>query len=122
MDPIVQVALISALVTIVGMLAEGWRRQHKVLTETRDNSRETREQTKNSHSTNLRDDIDDLHDSVRLTLTSLADLRVDMRLEREERLDVARRLEAHRVEVAHRLELLTLATARNLQQSQPPAS
>lgn len=136
MDPQVQVALISAGVAVfLALFGEGWRRQHKAITETRDNSREAKEQVKNSHTTNLRDDIDDVRESVREvhhefanTLLNLAavqqrlvdgmeGIREDQRQERAERIEVARMVERQRIEVAHKLELLTLATAVNLQQA-----
>lgn len=55
----------------------------------------TREQVQNSHTTNLRDDIDSLHDDVRTILSELSAARTDLRVEREERLALARRLETH---------------------------
>lgn len=62
----------------------------------------TQEQVQNSHKTNLRDDLDRLHDDVRLVLTTqeqhgkeIGGIRTDLAHERDERLDVARRLDAH---------------------------
>ncbi len=154
MDPEVQVAMISAGVAVfLALFGEGWRRQHKAITETRDNSRVVKEQTQNSHDTNLRDDIDDVRDSVRevhhqftnamlviqagqqrlseaaalsqanqsVQMEALEGIREDQRLERQERIEVARMVERQRVEVAHKLELLTLATAVTLQQSTTPS-
>lgn len=139
MDPQVQIALIGAAVALITLFVEGLRRQHKAITETRDNSRVTKEQTQNSHSTNLRDDIDDVRESVRevhhefsntlLTLTAgqqrlvdaIEGVREDQRQERAERIEVARMVERQRIEVAHKLELLTLATAVTLQQSTSPS-
>lgn len=46
----------------------------------------TKEQVQNSHSTNLRDDIDGLHADVRLVLRSVETLREELYQERKERI------------------------------------
>lgn len=99
MTPDLGVAVVSTLGTVVvavlGLLAEALRRHYRVISELRENTREAREQVKNSHGTNLRDDIDDLHVDVRQILTEMGRFRDDLALEREERLEVSRRLDAH---------------------------
>lgn len=113
MEPTVQVALISAagtvLVALVGVLTEALRRHHKAITEVKENTREAREQVKNSHKTNLRDDLDTVvlllnkalenqavHDESMRTLSAdIGGLRAEIRHERDERLEVSRRLDAH---------------------------
>jgi hypothetical protein len=108
MEPTVQVALVSTggtiLVTLIGVCVEFMRRQHKALTEVRDNTQEARDQVANSHSTNLRDDMDRLHDDVREVLdvlrqhgSEIGGLRADLRQERVERLAVSERLDNHLV-------------------------
>lgn len=106
LDPTVQVALITTLgtflVAILGLAAEALRRHAKALDEVRQNTREAKEQVVNSHSTNLRDDIDDLRKAIEHSIglqhqhgKEIAGLRADLRLERQERLEVSRRLDSH---------------------------
>jgi L-asparaginase/Glu-tRNA(Gln) amidotransferase subunit D len=106
MEPTVQVALVSTggtiLVTLIGVVVEMLRRNRKALTEVQENVQVARDQVANSHSTNLRDDMDSLHDDVREVLDVLRQhgkeiggLREDLRQERVERLAVADRLDHH---------------------------
>ncbi|QMP84472.1 protein of unknown function DUF2746 [Streptomyces phage Endor1] len=106
MEPTVQVALVSTggtiLVTLIGVVVEMLRRNHKALTEVQENAQIARDQVANSHSTNLRDDMDRLHDDVREVLDVLRQhgkeiggLREDLRQERVERLAVSDRLDHH---------------------------
>ncbi|AKY03633.1 hypothetical protein SEA_IZZY_26 [Streptomyces phage Izzy] len=101
-----QVALISTggtiAVALIGALVELLRRQNRAIEEVRENAQEARDQVANTHSTNLRDDLDDLHNDVREVLRVLgqhseeiAGLRGDLRQERRERLAVADRLDDH---------------------------
>ena len=97
LDPSVQVALIGAAVTIVVTLLELFRRKLNTVEE---HAKESRAQVQNSHKTNLRDDIDNLHDDVRQILTALerhggeiSGLRKDMRVEREERMALSSRVD-----------------------------
>ncbi|ANT41097.1 hypothetical protein BI024_gp27 [Streptomyces phage Nanodon] len=101
-----QVALITTggtiAVALIGALVELLRRQHNAIEEVRENAREARDQVANTHSTNLRDDLDELHGDVREALTVLnrhgellVSLHEDLRQERRERLAVADRLDDH---------------------------
>jgi putative NADH-flavin reductase len=92
LDPIVQVALIGLVGTILTLLMEGMRRQHKALGVVRDHAEAARFQVQNSHETNLRDDLDQMHDDVRQILEvsrshgyELGHLRRDLQQERAER-------------------------------------
>ncbi|ATE85356.1 hypothetical protein SEA_OLIYNYK_26 [Streptomyces phage Oliynyk] len=87
---------------LIGALVELLRRQNRAIEEVRENAQEARDQVANTHSTNLRDDLDDLHNDVREVLRVLgqhseeiAGLRGDLRQERRERLAVADRLDDH---------------------------
>ncbi|MFF3006361.1 DUF2746 domain-containing protein [Kitasatospora sp. NPDC057940] len=98
-EPTVQVALVSAggaiTAALAGVLVELVRRQSSTVAE-------VREQVANSHSTNLRDDLDHVIDRLGLVLdgqqhhsAELADLRREIAHERTERLAVADRLDSH---------------------------
>ncbi|AKY03709.1 hypothetical protein AVT26_gp27 [Streptomyces phage Lannister] len=87
---------------LIGAVVEMLRRQHNAIEEVRENAREARDQVANTHSTNLRDDLDDLHEDVREVLRVLqrhteeiGGLRDDLRQERRERLAVSDRLDDH---------------------------
>ncbi|WJN62724.1 tail needle protein [Streptomyces phage phiScoe15] len=106
MEPTVQVALVTTggtvFVTLIGVVVEMLRRNHKALSEVQENAQIARDQVANSHSTNLRDDMDRLHDDVREVLDVLRQhgkeiggLREDLRQERIERLAVSDRLDHH---------------------------
>ena len=99
-------AIVTAVLGFLGVVFEKQRRAHKRLeraTET------VREQVQNSHSTNLRDDMDRVLEGQERILAildghgkSIGGLRDDLRqvrdelaTEREERRDVGRRLDAH---------------------------
>lgn len=90
LDPTVQVAVISGafalLIALISMCGELVRRSHKTL-------HAVREQVQNSHSTNLRDDIDRIGSLVERVLEGQA---LDRRalLQLEERLD-------HHIEAPH---------------------
>ncbi|MGW1040050.1 DUF2746 domain-containing protein [Streptomyces sp. NPDC002547] len=99
MEPGVQVALVTTggtiAVTLLGFAADFLRRHHRVMTEVRD-------QVANTHSTNLRDDLDAVGFAIdrvialqELTARDLAGLRDDLTLERRERLAVTERLNEH---------------------------
>ncbi|AGM12201.1 hypothetical protein SEA_DANZINA_26 [Streptomyces phage Danzina] len=105
-EPSAQTALITTggtiAVALIGALVELLRRQHNAIEEVRENAREARDQVANTHSTNLRDDLDELHGDVREALTVLnrhgellISLHEDLRQERRERLAVADRLDDH---------------------------
>ncbi|QEQ94058.1 membrane protein [Streptomyces phage Saftant] len=106
MEPTVQVALVTTggtvFVTLIGVVVEMLRRNHKALAEVQENVSVARDQVANSHTTNLRDDMDRLHDDVREVLDVLRQhgkeiggLREDLRQERIERLAVSDRLDHH---------------------------
>lgn len=99
LDPTVQVSLVSAggavLVALVGVVVELLRRQAGTLSEVRD-------QVANTHSTNLRDDLDSVMHRIDRVIDAqeahgreLAALRQDIAHERRERLAVAERLDDH---------------------------
>ncbi|MET9861952.1 DUF2746 domain-containing protein [Streptomyces smyrnaeus] len=102
----VQVALITAggtvVVGLIGIVAEFMRRQSNALTEVRENTAEARDQVSNTHTTNLRDDMDRMHEDVREVLsvlsqhgTEIREIRSEIRQERRERLSVSERLDDH---------------------------
>ncbi|MEU8133228.1 DUF2746 domain-containing protein [Streptodolium elevatio] len=104
MDPNVQVALVSAggmiAVALVGVVVEFLRRQSSTLGE-------VREQVSNTHSTNLRDDVDRVLRGLDQVLEGqaehgreIAGLRAEIRHERAERLAVAERLDDHMASAA----------------------
>lgn len=97
-DPTVQVAAVTAtpiLLTI--LLSELRSRRHgKRLNELTETSDEIKYELKNSHETNLRDDLDEMREEIRRGFTSLFE---DMRIERRDRLAgndaIAARFEDH---------------------------
>lgn len=97
MDPTAQAALFTAggtvTVALIGILAELLRRQAGAIAEVRN-------QVSNDHSTNLREDVDALHEDVREVLTAVRELREDLSFERAERRDVSKRLD-HHIEQTH---------------------
>jgi hypothetical protein len=111
LDPDVQVALVGLVgtlgVALLGLIAEGVRRQHKALGEVREHAAASREQVQNSHKTNLRDDMDRMHADVRQVLEvtrshgyELGHLRRDLQHERTERAALSERLDGHLTTVA----------------------
>jgi methylthioribose-1-phosphate isomerase len=106
LDPNVQVALVSAggVVTaaFMGVLVELVRRQGTALAEVREHAQEAREQVSNTHSTNLRDDLDRVISGLDRVLEGQAEhsrdireLRSELSHERSERLAVSERLDTH---------------------------
>lgn len=115
LDPTVQVSLVtlvgSVLLAVLGIFGEYIRRKINAVTATvgtvEEHAREAKEQVKNSHDTNLRDDLDRMHDDIREALRLLGEhgddlkrhgseiggLRADMRLERDERLHLSKRVD-----------------------------
>ncbi|OKI45247.1 hypothetical protein A6A27_11925 [Micromonospora sp. CB01531] len=82
-------------VALIGVLVEILRRQHKRLGEVRDH-------VANSHTTNLRDDVDrvlaglnDVKTLIHGQGRDIAGLREEIRHERTERLEVERRLDQY---------------------------
>lgn len=99
LDPTVQVALVGLIGTFLTLLCEGLRRQHKALGEVKEHAQAARHQVQNSHATNLRDDLDRMHEDVRQVLEvvrshgyELGHLRSDLQQERTERQQLADRL------------------------------
>lgn len=86
----VWIALITGLGLIlaaaVGGIMDQVRRNRASLTSLAESAHATREQVQNSHSTNLRDDIDGIHSDVRLILASLERLNVELAAERAARI------------------------------------
>ncbi|NWF28256.1 DUF2746 domain-containing protein [Streptomyces sp. PKU-EA00015] len=106
LDPNVQVALVSAggVVTaaFMGVLVELVRRQGTALAEVREHAQEARDQVSNTHTTNLRDDLDQVISGLDQVLEGQAEhsrdireLRTELSHERSERLAVAERLDTH---------------------------
>jgi predicted nucleic acid-binding Zn-ribbon protein len=106
LEPNVQVALVTAggtvLVTLLGIGAEFMRRQAKAISEVAGHALEARDQVANTHSTNLRDDLDAVAYRIDRVLAlqeahsaDIAALRSDIAHERRERLAVAERLDDH---------------------------
>ncbi|MFC4089363.1 DUF2746 domain-containing protein [Micromonospora sp. GCM10011541] len=97
LEPTVQVAIVGG---VFGVLAELLRRQHKRLGE-------VKEHVANSHTTNLRDDIDkvlaglgQVIETQRQHGKEISGIREEIRHERVERMDVERRLDQHMVDVS----------------------
>lgn len=106
MDTSVQVSLITAGSTIgvalVGVLIELVRRQSNALSDVAENVQVARDHVANTHSTNLRDDLDAVAYRIDRVLAlqerhgeEIAALRSDIAHERRERLAVAERLDDH---------------------------
>ncbi|WP_031513722.1 DUF2746 domain-containing protein [Streptomyces sp. NRRL F-5123] len=105
-DPNVQVSLITAggavAVAGLGLLVEYMRRQVNAMSEVRENVQVARDHVANTHTTNLRDDLDSVAAQLNRVLElqelhgrELGALREDMAHERRERLAVASRLDDH---------------------------
>ncbi|QAY15848.1 hypothetical protein SEA_TINABELCHER_25 [Streptomyces phage TinaBelcher] len=106
LDPAVQVSLVTAGSTIgvalIGVLVELARRQHNALSAVAEDVQVARDHVANTHTTNLRDDIDSLMHRIDRVIDAqevhgreLAALRQDIAHERRERLAVAERLDDH---------------------------
>lgn len=106
LDPSVQVSLVTAggtvAVALVGVVIELLRRQANAINEVREHAAEARDQVANTHSTNLRDDLDAVAHRLDRVLAGqeqhtqdIAALRADIAHERRERLAVAERLDDH---------------------------
>jgi len=104
LDPPVQAATVTAaatvMVALIGVMLEMMRRNHKKLGDVQQNTKDAVHQVQNSHSTNLRDDIDRVLQSLdRVELTQrlhgkdIGGLREEMRQERVERNDLERRVD-----------------------------
>jgi gas vesicle protein len=106
LEPTVQVALVTTggtiVVALIGTALEVLRRHGKAIEQVAEDAAQAREQVTNTHSTNLRDDMDRIHDDVREVLKVLArhgeeisGIREEIRQERRERLAVSERLDDH---------------------------
>lgn len=106
LEPNVQVALISTGgavgVALIGVLVELVRRQGNALADVAENVQVARDHVANTHSTNLRDDLDAVAYRIDRVLQlqeehsqDIAGLRQDIAHERRERLAVAERLDDH---------------------------
>lgn len=97
-DPNTIIAAASAvLVAVTGLMAEGMRRHAK---SQKASMHVVKEQVQNSHSTNLRDDLDKVAELVQSVLdnqgrthSDLTQIRTDLGTERTERLYLAGRIE-----------------------------
>lgn len=99
------VAVVAALGGVVVAYLEHGRRQSK---KTRADVKAAKYQVENDHSTNLREDLDEIAETARMTAAhvesltrevrslgkSVGGLRDDLRLEREERLVIEKRVDA----------------------------
>ena len=103
LDPTVQAAIVTGifgfLVTVAGLVGKMLVRQRAELAEVREHAAAARYQVQNSHTTNLRDDLDKVIEGVQQLLDgqkdhqlSISDLRVDLAWERRERMDLAHRV------------------------------
>ena len=79
-DPSVQAAVVTTIglivVALLGLIAEGLRRNHVATRSIKKDTRASREQVQNDHSTNLRDDVDrilEVIEKVAATTDSLVD-------------------------------------------------
>ncbi|MFI5863571.1 DUF2746 domain-containing protein [Streptomyces sp. NPDC051546] len=106
LEPSVQVALVTAGSTVgvalLGIAAEFMRRQAKAINAVAEHAQEARDQVANTHTTNLRDDLDAVAYAIDRVLAlqarhsdDIAALRTDISHERRERLAVAERLDDH---------------------------
>lgn len=99
-SPVV-VAFVTGLLAIIGTaVAEVLRRQHKAIGALKENSDIVREQTQNSHKTNLRDDIDRVIHGIDMLTEQMNVIRLDTAWERRERMDLAARFERHMADCA----------------------
>lgn len=95
----VGVALVTGILSIIGIaVAEVLRRQHKAIGAVKANSDIVREQTQNSHKTNLRDDIDRVLHGIDTLTEQMNVIRLDTAWERRERMDLAARFERHLID------------------------
>lgn len=90
------------MVALVGVVVELLRRQAKAISEVAGHALEARDQVANTHSTNLRDDLDAVMFRIDRVIdgqgrheTALNNLRDEIAHERRERLAVAERLDDH---------------------------
>lgn len=115
LDPTVQAAVVTTvgvvLVALIGVLTTMLQRQHKTLGV-------VREQVQNSHSTNLRDDVDRVLDGVsqlaemsRAHGYELGHLRRDLQQERVERQHLSERLDEHVIVASASAAAATAAAA-----------
>lgn len=102
----VYVAIIGGIVAIIVAVINNGRRIERAAKSSREHAAAVMDQVQNTHSTNLREDVDDLHDDVREVLTlarqhseDIGDLRKqtdglrrEARLEREERMQLNERV------------------------------
>ncbi|MGM9381124.1 DUF2746 domain-containing protein [Streptomyces antibioticus] len=89
-------------VALIGVLVELARRQHNALSAVAEDVSVARDHVANTHTTNLRDDIDSLMHRIDRVIDAqevhgreLSALREDIAHERRERLAVAERLDDH---------------------------
>jgi hypothetical protein len=102
-DATVQSAVVTTVGTVVvALVGVGMARQSRTINEARDHAQEARDQVANTHSTNLRDDLDRVIAGLDRVLAgqerhedALQGLRQEIAHERIERLAVAERLDDH---------------------------
>ncbi|MFF4510582.1 DUF2746 domain-containing protein [Streptomyces mirabilis] len=92
----------TVCVALVGILIEMMRRQANAMSEVRENVQVARDHVANTHSTNLRDDLDSVMSRIDQVIDGqerhnrdLTALREEIGHERRERLSVAERLDDH---------------------------
>lgn len=90
--------LAATILVIVGTLAAGWTANYQVHRKQGNDLKAVKDQVKNGHGTNLRDDIDELRDLLRDGLGDLrrdvagirqdiGGIRGELRAERQERIE-----------------------------------
>lgn len=92
METEIIVALITAGFALITALSVAMIQRHRTIEQ---GVQDVREQVKNSHATNLRDDLDKINRTVELTLRSVEGIHEQLHLERRERLLIADRLQSH---------------------------
>lgn len=141
LEPTVQISIIAAfasvIVALLGLLAEAMRRNHNAVRAIKKDTVNTKEQVANSHSTNLREDIDvitglvekvavnteKLRDGQANIVSRVSELRndqhqsrVDAAQERVERQQADARIDAHITRVA--ITAAQVATALAIREKQ----
>lgn len=89
MSPEISVAAITASCAFIGAIVVALIQRNATIA---DDIRATKEQVQNSHETNLRDDLDAMHETIRVVLRSVEGLHEEIRTERTERIAVSNRL------------------------------
>ncbi len=96
MSPDIIVACITAgFAFVTAVVVALIRRRYEVEDDILSGVEATKEQVQNSHKTNLRDDLDSMHETSRHILRLVEDLYEQILLERRERMALSERLDDH---------------------------